>query len=174
MKHKYILKIVYAALFAALIFVGTQLIQIPLPFGYVNFGDGFVLLSAVMVGGPYAVVAAAVGAALADILSGYVPYVPATLVIKALMVVVMLGMGKLGKKKGRKGETVMWTVGAVLAELVMAGGYFLYDTALYGLAGALTALPGNLLQGGIAVVASTLLITVLAHSRLWKHIRLTP
>lgn len=170
MKRNYTLRIAYAALFAALIFVGTQFLQIPLPFGYFNLGDCFILMSAVIVGGPYAVVAAAVGATLADVLSGYVVYAPATMVIKALMAVVMILMGRIYRKKQGVRKVVWWVIGAVLAELTMMGGYFAYDAILYGPAGALASLPGNALQGLVAVVSGVLIMTVLDQTHLMRHI----
>ncbi len=172
MKHSHTLKAVYAALFAALVFTGTQFLRIPLPFGYFNFGDCFVLLSAVILGGSYAILASAFGAALADVLSGYIVYAPATLLIKALMVVVMsIVSGSCGKKTKKK-RIVFYSVGSVLAELVMTGGYFLCDTLLYGFTGAVASLPGNLLQSGAAVLASVAVMTVFEQSNLPKHIRL--
>ena len=52
MKHDKLLKLVLAALFAALTCVATSLISIPIPAtnGYINLGDGMVLLSAFLLG----------------------------------------------------------------------------------------------------------------------------
>ena len=60
--------LIYTAVFAALCCVATLCIAIPLPYGYVNAGDIFVLLSGVCLGpilGGIAAVAAAAGAVLA-------------------------------------------------------------------------------------------------------------
>ena len=81
-------KIVISSLFAALICVATMLIKIPSPLkGYINLGDGIVLLAAWVLPLPYGLVAAGLGSALADLFSGYTVYAPATFVIKALMAV---------------------------------------------------------------------------------------
>ena len=82
-------KIVLCSLFTALTTVATIVIQIPLSIsGYINFGDVFVLLAAFLLGPIYGAVSAGVGAMLADILTGFAIYAPATLIIKALMAVV--------------------------------------------------------------------------------------
>ena len=73
-----------AALFAALSCIGT-FISVPLPIGYFNLGDIFVLSGAFLLGAPFGAVAAGVGSALADIFMGFVIYAPATFVIKALV-----------------------------------------------------------------------------------------
>lgn len=71
----------FAAVFAALCFTGTFVIVIPLPYGYFNAGDVFVLLAGWCLGPVYGA-AAAVGSSLADVLSGFALYAPATFVIK--------------------------------------------------------------------------------------------
>ena len=78
-------RLVMAALFVALTFLATFLIQIPLPLGYIHLGDALVFLCGFILGPIWGTVAAGLGAGLADILSGYVIYAPATFVIKALM-----------------------------------------------------------------------------------------
>lgn len=59
---------VFAALFAALVYVGTMF-SIPIPGGqgYMHLGDSLNYLCAVMLPFPYSAAAAAVGAALSDI-----------------------------------------------------------------------------------------------------------
>ena len=53
-KKMRLLKLVFAAMFAALICVATMVIQIPSPMnGYVNFGDCFILVAAWVLGPVY-------------------------------------------------------------------------------------------------------------------------
>ncbi len=163
-----ILKTVYSALFAALVFAGTQFIRIPLPFGYFNLGDCFILLSAFIIGGPYAIVASALGAVLADILSGYAIYSPATLIIKTLMVIAVM---RLCNNKKHKAKTQLLIIGATVAELIMVCGYFIYDVIIYGFAGAVASVFGNSMQGVFAVIASVIVIKVLEHSGIMRRIR---
>ena len=78
-------KIVLASLFAALTCVATMFIRIPSPVsGYLNLGDGFVLLSAFLLGPALGSVSAGIGSVLADLLSGYPMYAVGTLVIKGV------------------------------------------------------------------------------------------
>ncbi len=153
MKNNQTPKIIYAALFSALTFVGTQFIRVPLPFGYFNFSDFFVILTGIVIGGPYAIVSAAIGSALADIISGYAIYAPATFIIKSLMVASVIWILKRNRKK------YAYLVGACVAELIMVFGYYLYDSILYSFAGALVSLSGNLIQAVAGLVSSAVVIT---------------
>lgn len=172
MKSNAVMKAVYAALFMAFVFVGTSFLRVPLPLGYFNMGDCFILLSAVVIGGAYAVIASALGAALADVLSGYMIYAPATAMIKSLMVIVMLGVLHFCKNKSIKAINILLCVGAVVSELIMICGYFTYDTILYGLAGAAASLPGNILQGIAAAVAFVIAFAVMKQTGLLKRIQM--
>lgn len=147
MTHKKLHRLVLAALMAALTCVATNIvIPVPMVHGYVNLGDCLVLLSAFLLGPVYGAVAAGIGSALADVFLGYLSYAPGTLFIKALMAVIAGLICRTMDK--RTGTLVASLVAAVAAELIMIGGYFLYEAFLlgYGTAAA-TSLPGNALQG---------------------------
>jgi len=149
------------ALFIALSYVATSLLVIPTPGGgYLNPGDIVVLLGAFLLGPIYGAIAGGVGPALADLLAGYGVYVPATLVIKALMgVTAALLYRLLGKK------TAGVVAGGAAAEIIMAGGYCLYEGILGGSpAAGLPGLPANLLQGGVCLVVAVLLTSALKKS----------
>ena len=88
MKLEKTLKLTYTAMLTAMVCVATMLIRIPTMVGYTNLGDGFILLSAFLFGPFYGAVAGGIGSMLADILSGYAFYAPATLVIKGLIAVI--------------------------------------------------------------------------------------
>ncbi|MBO1264008.1 ECF transporter S component [Proteiniclasticum sp. SCR006] len=133
-------KLTYGGLIGALVFLGTYVLAFPIPNGYLNLGDGFILISSVILG-PFAAVPAAIGSILADISAGYAMYVPFTFVIKGLVAYVPAMLLK-GKKITWK--TLVFPFAA--AELIMVAGYFIADTILWDL-GGLAALPFNLLQG---------------------------
>ena len=80
-------KIVMTALFAALACVATMSIRIPTPGtgGYIHPGDAIVILSGVVLGPSYGLLAAGIGSAMSDLLGGYFVYVPITFVIKGLI-----------------------------------------------------------------------------------------
>ena len=78
-------KWVVAALFAALTCICTMIIKIPTPTGgYIHPGDGMVLLCGIILGPGMGALAAGIGSMLSDLFGGYMAWVPATLIIKAL------------------------------------------------------------------------------------------
>ena len=160
-------KITASALFAAIIFVATRFIQIPMPaVGYVNAGDGIVILAGWMLSPGYAFLAAGVGSAIADVLSPYAIYAPATFVIKGVMAILVALIFKVFKNKN---TVVLSVAGSVLAELIMIGGYFLYEGILYGFKTAALSVPFNCVQGGVAIVIGIVLINVMSKTKLHKQ-----
>ena len=150
--------LVMTALLAALSCVATLVIRIPSPTGgYMNLGDTVVLLGAYLLGGAYGAAAGAIGPALADLISGYTAYVPATLVIKAAMALLAAWIYRAAGKR-----TWSLVLASVAAELWMVIGYWLYDGILMGsLAGSLAGVPSNLVQSALGIVASTALALAL-------------
>lgn len=158
-------KITYTALFAALCCIATYLIKVPMPYGYFNVGDVFVLLSGYMLGGLWGGVAAGTGSALADLLSGYALYAPVTFVIKFLMPFVVFYGYRLGKKLIQKAalDFLPRIFSALVAELLMVGGYFLFECILYGAGGAAVALAGNFIQSGVCLAIGVAIAVVFTH-----------
>ena len=158
MKSKKIRMITYTALFAALTCIATMIIRIPTPTkGYVNLGDCLVNISAWILGPAYGAAAAGIGSAFADIMSGYMVFAPATLVIKALMAVVSFGVMAAFSRKGHSSFPVR-IMAAVSAELVMAIGYMSFETVMYGsFATAMLGIPGNIAQGVMGVISSVVI-----------------
>jgi len=160
--------LVLTGLFAALGCVATMVLQIPSPTGgYMNLGDTVVILGAWLLGPVYGAVAGGVGPAMADLLSGYAVYVPATLVIKAVMA---LTAALLYRALGKK-----WpAVSAAAAEVPMVLGYWLFDGLLASLSGggalglclmgSAAGIPSNLVQAAFGAAASTLLVLALRRS----------
>lgn len=152
-------KIVISALMAALVCVATMIIKIPSPLqGYINLGDCIVLVSAWVLSPVYGFFAAGVGSALADLLSGYPLYAPATFIIKGCMALVAFGIFKLMKNKTRKLPARL--IGGILAEIVMVGGYFIFEGFLYGFGASLVNIPPNCIQGVAGIVIGLLLVKV--------------
>ena len=80
---------VTAAALAGVILVATAfLLHIPIGTvgGYIHLGDAIVYLAACLLPTPYAMLAAAVGCGLADLLSGAAVWVIPTVIVKSLMV----------------------------------------------------------------------------------------
>ncbi len=153
-------KLVFSALLAALVCVCTIVITITLPGGgYFNFGDCFVIASGVVLGPYFGFLAAAIGSGLADIISGYAIYAPATFLIKGLMALVV-GFICL---KNRKMFNVL--LSGILAEVIMIAGYFIYEFILNGFSLAILGVPGNALQGLAGVISSFVLVLLLTKNK---------
>ena len=150
-------KIVMAALIAALACVATMIIKIPSPLkGYLNLGDCIVLVAGWMLSPAYGFLAAGLGSALADILSGYVVYAPATFVIKGLMAhIAFYGFKLLHNKIGNLQSKI---IAGIFAEIVMILGYFVFEGFLYGFAPSLVNIPANGVQGIAGLIIAVVLI----------------
>lgn len=150
--QKKLQKLAVSALLTAIVCVATFVVKIPSPAtnGYFNLGDCFVLLSGWLLGPVYGALAAGLGSALADILSGYAQYALPTFVIKALMAVTAFFIVKALNKKPLIGKII----GGIAAETVMVLGYFGYEAAIlgYGLAAA-GSIFSNVMQGIVGIIA---------------------
>ena len=156
--NKRVFKICFCAVFTALVCICT-FISVPLPFGYFNLGDFMILLCSWTMGPLYGAVAAAIGAGLADLLMSFTIYIPATVVIKALMAICAYFVFKLLKKFFSKPalDFIPRAVAAITAEAIMVLGYFFYDFVFFYGIGAAASIPGNILQGICAVIGGVAL-----------------
>lgn len=148
--------IVISSLFTAFITLLTLFPQIPIAAGsgYIHMGDAFIITAAYFIG-VYGVPAAAIGSILADIISGYSIYVPATFIIKGLMAFTTY----LLLRKNNNIAGVIFA--AVICEIIMSAGYFLYDTVIYGFAAAAVTLPFSLIQAGAGIIIGSALCLVI-------------
>ena len=158
-------KLVMAALMAALVCVITMIIKIPSPLkGYINLGDCIVLLSGWLLSPMWGFLAAGLGSAMADILSGYVIYGPATFLIKGLMAITAFYGFKLLKNKC--GNLASRIISGIAAEVVMLVGYFLFAGILYGFGPAMLNIPANAVQGIAGIVIGVLFVKILEKSKI--------
>lgn len=158
-------KIVIGALFAALTCIATMVIQVPSPAnGYVNLGDGVVLLSAWILGPVYGPLSAGTGSMFADIFSGYAHYAPGTFIIKALTALTAYCLRRTLTKINAK-SAVAEIVAGVAGEAVMVIGYFFYAMLFLqrGLAAA-ASIPGNVVQGVFGIAIAVLVYEILKKS----------
>ena len=152
-------KIVITALMAALVCVATMIIKIPSPLkGYINLGDCIVLLSGWLLSPGYGFLAAGIGSALADLLAGYVTYAPATFLIKGAMALIAFACFKLMHK--HVGRLPSRTIGAVLAEIAMVLGYYVFEGFLYGFIPSAVNIPANAVQGAAGLILGIALVEV--------------
>ena len=148
------------ALMTALTCIATIIIKIPSPLkGYINLGDCMVLVSAWILPWGYGFLAAGLGSAIADLLLGYVTYAPVTFIIKGLMALIAFVCFKFLNKK--IGKFYSRLIGATLAEILMALGYFIFEGFMYGFAPSVVNIPANCIQGVAGLVIGMVLIQVL-------------
>ncbi len=101
-------KLTLTGLMTAAVTVATIAIIIPVPNpgGYIHAGDSMVFLAVLVLGWKYGAFAAGIGSALADIVSGYAQWAPATLVIKMIMAALM-GLAIEKAMKSMKNTTLL-------------------------------------------------------------------
>ena len=126
--------------------------------GYLNIGDCIVLLCGWLLAPAYGFVAAGLGSAFADMLSGYIVYAPATFLIKGTMALITFGCFKLMNK--RIDRLPSQIIGAVLAEIVMVLGYYLFEGVMYGFIPSAVNIPANAAQGAAGLIVGIILVKV--------------
>lgn len=169
-QHNSILKFTITALFIALTYIATAFIQIPIPLGYANLGDCIILTCAFFFTPAMACAAGAIGAAMADILTGYAIWAIPTLIIKSLVALSACAIFGL-KNKNRKMYSVKTFAGSIVSMIVMTVGYTLFGAVLYGsLASGLASAPGLALEGVVNIIAFFIIGTVLDKSGITKRL----
>ena len=162
--------VVMSAMLASLTCVATMIIKIPTPLhGYANLGDCIVLLAAFLMPVSYGFCAAAIGSALADVLSGYAMYAPATFIIKGLMVIAVYFIYKQFAKND-KNKLLGKIISGFVAEVIMVAGYFVFEGFLYGFEASLVNIPANAMQGIVGLIMGILLIKVFEKNRIFNKI----
>lgn len=168
--NRKIAKLVYTALFMALCCAAT-FISIPAPAGtgYLNLGDCFVILSGWLMGPVYGFIAAGVGSALSDVFLGYSVYAPATFIIKGIMALASYFIVKSLKKLSSGKGILRLIISAVAAEIIMVGGYYIYESVLAGnFVSAVGGIAGNLVQGIFGTVASVVIMSIIEKTNIKK------
>ena len=154
------LRIVIAAMFAAMVAVMTAFVQIKTPTGgYVHLGDSMIYLAASFLPMPYAVAAAAIGGGIADLLVSPETIIY-TIIIKAINAVFFSAKGDKLLTKRNALMTIpsglVTVVGYSLSKLIrqlIAG-----DSFHSAVVNALWKIPENSIQA----VASALIFIVIA------------
>lgn len=131
---------------AAIIYVFTAYIHVPSHTGYTHVGDGFLYLTASLLPAPFAAAAGAIGAGLADLLSGYGIWAPGTVIIKVLTAFCFTSRReKLVNKRN--------VLGILPALVLCVGGYYLYEVLITGnFTAPALGIPGYLTQVALSSV----------------------
>ncbi|MDF2675769.1 MAG: transporter component [Bacillota bacterium] len=163
MSDKKLNKMVYTALLAALICVATFLIKVPMPItnGYSHIGDGFIFIAVILLGGKSGALAAALGAALADILGGYAIYALPTFIIKGVMALIM---GYVVVKMDNKNK---YLIGSFLGSVWQVIAYYLVGAVMVGsFITPLVEIIGNSLQSLVGIIIMVVFLAVFKNTPL--------
>ncbi len=160
---KLLFQVGIVAAFAALAFVGTMLIRIPIPVtgGYFNLGDTFVMASALLYGPLVGALVGAIGPAAADAI-GFPQFILATAVVKGLE---GLAMGLI-VRRGHK-DWFYPILAIVVGIFILVAGYYIFEAVIYPVIAvampffgvtdakaALAEIPPNLLQGVLSGIVA--------------------
>ena len=155
-------KVVTAALMAAFACTATMAIRIPTPGtgGYIHPGDAIVILSGVILGPSWGLLAAGIGSAMADLMGGYFIYVPITFAIKGAVAFVA---GSIYRNMGKtpRSRYIAVILGGIADMILVAAGYFLCECALYSVPAAAASVPANIIQGSGGLVIGVTLYPIL-------------
>jgi len=156
MKTNKIIKLVTAALFAAMTCIVTMLHIFNYGNGaYIHPGDAFVMLSGIILGPIYGGISAGIGSMFADLILAAPQYAPATFFIKLLAAM-------LTAYSYRKLRSHSVIIAGSLGGIIVTLGYFIYERFLYSSVEiALVGVPGNILQSIIGIVFVSLLLPIL-------------
>lgn len=157
-------KMCIVAIFAALTFIVTAFIPIPINgAGYFNFSDVFIFMIATLVDPISGGLVGAIGASFADLQAGYAAYMPFTAVIKFFEGFI------LGIIVRRFKSPVIHYFSFALAGVFMAGAYIIADWVLYDISVAFLAFPFNILQGLINAHLAFFICFSLKKTRLFEE-----
>ena len=141
-----------SGMFAALIWVFTAYLHVPTGAGYTHAGDGLIYLAACILPTPYAMAAGAIGGALADGLSGFPVWIPATVIIKAVTAAFF-------SNKTEKILALRNILAIIPSAVICIAGYSLYEGVVMAgefsigtLTAAFTQTPSYLVQIGTSTV----------------------
>ena len=150
MKRNHTKLMCVSGIFTALVFGITAYLHIPTYNGYVHCGDGIIFLAACILPMPYSIIIGALGAMLADLLTGFAIWAPGSMVIKGLMAF-------LFSCKAKKIVTARNLIMLLPAALISVAGYYFYEALITGsLIASLAGIPGSLIQA----VASSIVFVV--------------
>lgn len=155
---KSILNIAYTAVFATIITLFTALIKFStgLGEGYIHLGDSVIYLCACVLPFPYCLIAAALGGALADVLTGFAVWAIPTAIIKIMIALPFALVCK--KDNSNKILNKKTSLIPVVSGLISIVGYFVAECILYSVPSATLSIFGNTIQG----VGSTVVFYIMA------------
>lgn len=152
--------LVIDAMFIALVFTATWLINIRLPLagsgGLIHLGNVPLFIGGMLFGRRTGAIAGAFGMAIFDLMSGWTAWAPFTFVIVGAMGYVI---GWIAEKKPFKIAMVNHVLSVILAIIIKVAGYYFAEVILYGnWIAPIGSIPGNIIQVGVAGIVVLLCI----------------
>lgn len=146
MKNNKIQLMCITGVLTALVFVITAYLHIPTNNGYIHIGDGLIYLAACILPCQYAMIVGGTGALLADCLTGYAIWAPGSVIIKIITVLFFT-------YKSEKIVNLRNTLALIPATIVCAGGYYLYESVIYGnFISPLAGIPASITQSAASAI----------------------
>jgi uncharacterized membrane protein len=165
-------KIALYALSSAIVTIATMIIRIPTvaTSGYINFGDSFIFIFAIIFNPLCGLISGGIGSALADIIGGYAYWAPYTLIIKGLegFICGLIASKIFNKDLKEKIKFLFCLFATIISGLIMLIGYMLSGAIIAGsFAAGISSIPENLIQAGVSVIIALMLLFAFKIS---KHI----
>jgi uncharacterized membrane protein len=141
------------AVLIALVAVLTLLVRVPTPArGYVNLSDAAITFAGLAFGPWVGAIAGGAGTAIADMLGGFAPYAPISLVAHGVQGFLIGLIG--GGRRDLPRIIVAWLAGAI----AMVTGYLLGGALYVGLPTALLEVPLNVMQTVVGAIVGIPLV----------------
>ncbi len=140
----------------AIVFIFVRVIQVPIPAtgGFTHIGAVAEIFIALAFGPIVGLIAAGVGAALADLSLGFGQFAPLTLLAHGSLGVLA---GYIGWAKSSGRMVIAWLAGGAALVLIYFAGEWLIPSLYGGPAAAVVELPANIFQVSLGVLGLLLL-----------------
>ncbi|MGE4585350.1 MAG: ECF transporter S component [Sphaerochaeta sp.] len=145
------LKVAVVAVLTAVVVVFTMVVRIPTAKGYLNLCDVAIAFIAFTFGPWSAFIAAGLGTALADLISGYAQWAPISFLVHGLegLLVALI----VRQRTGTEASFLRKLLAGVVCIATVTLGYFALSTLFISTASVAAAeIPGNLAQSGVGFV----------------------
>lgn len=146
MKNNKIKLMCLTGILTAIVFVLTAYLHIPSHTGYSHVGDAFIYIAACLLPLPYAMIVGAGGALLADCLTGFAVWAPASVIIKTAAVLFF-------SRKKKNIICIRNILALIPACIICIGGYYLYEALITGnFVAPVAGIPGYITQSTLSTV----------------------
>ena len=168
MKNSYTVKdITKMAMMATVTFIGVYLIKIPSLHGYAHLGDCMIFISVLLLGSRKGALAGGIGAALSDMVGGYMQWIIPTFFIKYMMARIMgLFIEKIMPKSKWN-----WLVGSVVGGAAQIILYTLVKIPLYGIGYAVAGLPSIGSQTLTGIILGAMFVLVFQKANILQKLK---